>query len=111
MKKTGHGETSHYPPIEKEDLQKLYFGDHHAFNVNTPVGLLQKVWFDIFFYLCRRGRENAREMSRDTFKVDKDASGREYVYQAVGEVDKNHSANDKPDDTVGEGKKCFICFF
>jgi hypothetical protein len=26
-------------------------------NVNTPVGLLNKVWFDIMFHMCRRGRE------------------------------------------------------
>ena len=104
LKKTGYGETTHYPPIEPEDLYKLYRGEHFAFDIHTPVGLFQKVWYEICFYLCRRGRENAREMTRDTFKMGKDASGRQFVYQAVGEVDKNHTASDKPDDTIGEGR-------
>ena len=107
LKKSGYGETSHYPPIEKEDLQKLYSNGHHAFDVNTPLGLFQKVWFEVFFYLCRRGRENARDMTRDTFQIAKDATGREYVFQAIGEHDKNHTANDAPDDTIGEGKSFF----
>ena len=104
LKKSGLGDTTHYPPIEKEDLNQLYFGNHHAFNVQTPLGLFQKVWYEIMFYMCRRGRENAREMTRETFKIAKDASGREFIYQAVGEHDKNHNANDGPDDTIGEGK-------
>ena len=43
-------------------------------------------------------------MTKDTFSIARDASGREFVYQAIGEVDKNHNASDKPDDTIGEGR-------
>ena len=43
-------------------------------------------------------------MTRETLKIGKDASGREYVYQAMVDGYKNHTATDKPDDTVGEGK-------
>ena len=39
LKKTGYGETNHYPPIEPEDLHKLYRGEHFAFDIDTPVGL------------------------------------------------------------------------
>ena len=104
LKKTDHCDTHHYPPIEPEDLKMLYNGEHHEFNIDTPVGLFQNVWFHVVFFLCCHGKENAKEMMRETFNIGKDASGREYVYQAMGEGDKNHTATDKPDDTVGEGK-------
>ena len=37
-------------------------------------GLLPKVWVDIMLYFIRRGRENLRVMSKDTFVVGIDAS-------------------------------------
>jgi hypothetical protein len=104
LKKSGLGSTDHHPTICEEDMAKLYGGNHHAFDVNTPVVLQQKVWFEIVYYLCRRGRENQRAMSKDTFQVGVDASGRKFVYQAVDESDKNHNERDKPEDTVGEGR-------
>ena len=104
IKKCGKGGTDHYPPITDEDVKKLYDGSHHAFNVSTPVGLQQKVWFEVVWYLCRRGRENQREMTKETFKVSVDASGKEYVAQDIDECDKNHGVDDNPDDTVGEGR-------
>lgn len=103
LKKCGLAVTDHYPPIENEDLKLLYNGSRQTFNTNTPVGLQQKVWFEIMFYLCRRGRENLREMTVETFKICTDPQGREYVFQAIDEGDKNHTENDNPDDTIGEG--------
>jgi hypothetical protein len=104
IKKSGLGGTEHYPPISEEDLKMMYNGEHHAFNTETPVGLQQKVWFELVYYLCRRGRENLREMSKETFKIGKDASGKEYVCQAVDEADKNHRVTDGPNETPGEGR-------
>ena len=40
-------------------------------------------------------------MTKETYKIRKDASGREYI---ISRQDKNHTATDKPDDTVCEGK-------
>jgi hypothetical protein len=90
MKKKGFGSISHKPPITPEDLRKLYDPNSVVFNRNTPCGLQMKVWFDVMFYLCRRGRENLRTMTKSTFEVRKDAGGREYIFQAVDEADKNH---------------------
>ena len=56
------------------------------------------------FYLCRRGRENLRTMTRDTFALGTDGTGRKYIYQRVDELDKNHIHTTSPDDTVGEGR-------
>jgi hypothetical protein len=62
------------------------------------------MWFDLMFYLCRRGQENLRSMSKSTFDINTDCSGREFVYQKEDEFDKNHRDSSAPDDTVGEGR-------
>ena len=58
--------------------------------------LQEIVIFYILFYMCRRDRENLRTM-KNTFQVaivNEDAQKGRYIYQAVDECDKNHSAND-----------------
>ena len=98
--KSGKGDINHYPEIEPEDVKKLY----SSFDLNSPTGLLEKVWFDIMFFLCRRGRENLRDMNKSTFFVSRDATGKQFVYQCTSEVDKNHNIGDAPFDTNGEGR-------
>ena len=45
--------------------------------------------------MCRRGRENLRGMTKETFKIGVDTSdNRKYIYQAVDKADKNHSYHD-----------------
>ena len=115
LKKRGLGDTVHKDIITEDDMKKLYAlnPDHVAFCIDTPVGLQYKVWFDILFFLCRRGRENQRDMNKSTYAIQTDSKGRRYVYQTIGEMDKNH----RSDDTEGrksrmyaiEGKICFIC--
>ena len=103
----GKGDIEHKQPISRPDLVKLYteYTKNHAFDPNTPVGLQQKVFFEILLYLCRRGRENLRDMNKETFAVTKDSQGREYVYQARSEEDKNHDSEKITfDSTRGEGR-------
>ena len=57
IKAAGKGEIEHHPEI---DIRKLYA----SFDNSIPAGLQEKVWFDIMFYLCRRGRENPRKMTK-----------------------------------------------
>jgi len=35
--------------------------------------------------------------------VQVDAAGKKFVYQVVDELEKNHRANNQPDDSPGEG--------
>ena len=67
--KSVKGDINHYPEIEPEDVKKLY----SSFDLTSPTGLLEKVWFDVMFFLCRRGRENLRDMNKITFFVSRDA--------------------------------------
>lgn len=69
-----------------------------------PKSLQQVVWFYIMFHLIRRGRENLRHLTKESFAVQVNAAGKKFVYQVVNELDKNHWANDQPDDSPGEGR-------
>ena len=60
--------------------------------------------FDITFHLVRRGRENLREQTKDTFAIAVDSQNRRYVYQAVDELHKNHPKNDGPQDSTTDGR-------
>ena len=90
---------SRFQSISEDDIQELLTSKNSKSTEKTIKTSIKQ-----FFFLCCCGRENTREITRETFKIGKDASGREYVYQGMGEGDKNHTATDKPDDTVGEGK-------
>ena len=56
------------------------------------------------FHLIRRGRENLRHLTKQTFAVQADATGKKYVYQALDELDKNHRGKYQPDDSPGDGR-------
>ena len=104
LQKKGKGAVEHKSEITEEDMKLLYDPNNIVFNINTPVGLQMKVWFDIMYHLCRRGQENLRSMTKMTFAVSVDSTGLEYVHQVIDEADKNHRAEASPDDTVGEGR-------
>ena len=59
---------------------------------------------NIMFHLIRRGRENLRLLTKESFAVQVDAARKTCVYQVVDELVKNHRANDQPDDSPGEGR-------
>ena len=42
-------------------------------------------------------------MTKSTFAVSRDATGRRFVYEVEDEADKNHSSSDNNFDTIGEG--------
>ena len=100
VKSAGKGDTDHYPEVEPEDLKKLY----DSFNVDNPAGLQELCWFNIVYYLIRRGRENLRTMTKMTFEIASDATGKRFIQQSTSERDKNHTENDHPTDTTGEGR-------
>ena len=63
IKTNGKGDT---------EVRKLYW----SFDIKNQYGLQEKVWFDIQLYLIRRGREGLRSMTKKTFGVFVDATGR-----------------------------------
>lgn len=95
-KEKGKGNVTNKPPIDDSDLTKITHYFRQGMNGPPNPGLLQEVvLFYVLLYMCRRGRENLRSMTRDTFSIATDPyDGREYIYQAVDEADKNHSHKD-----------------
>ena len=71
-------------------MAKLYSVETNVIDIETPVGLLNQVWFEIMYYLCRRGQENLRSMTKTTFDITTASTGRRYAYKKVDELDKNH---------------------
>lgn len=88
VQREGKGDIDHKDGIELTDIKKLYLSV--AFNVNSPSGLLNKVWFEICLHFCRRGRENQRELTPSMFAFKTDDKGKEYLCQVRSEVTKNH---------------------
>ena len=95
-KEKGLGKIDNKPPIEDADMKKIadYFTKIMRGPPN-PKALLQIVVFNILYYLCRRGRENLRSMTKTTFGVQIDPNnGRKYIFQQEDEADKNHGPSD-----------------
>jgi hypothetical protein len=102
LKRIGLAKVDHTPPIEENELKQIYYSS--ALTKKTPECLQLKVWFDIMYFLCRRGRENLRTMNKETFRIAKDNKNREYVYQHVDKLDKNHRENTDPNQSGTDGR-------
>ena len=74
-----------------------------ALNPNTPVGLQQKMWFDVMFFLCRRGGKNLKTMTKTSFGMKTDRTGT-YVHQAQDGLDKNHRESADPLESNTDGR-------
>ena len=93
LKKIGLAKVVHKPPISKHDLALLYSSG--VFATNKPASLQKKVFFEVVFYLCRRGRENLRQLTKESFKINHDDDGRRYITLDKDELTKNHGVYDE----------------
>uniref|UniRef100_UPI003AAD1444 uncharacterized protein n=1 Tax=Centroberyx gerrardi TaxID=166262 RepID=UPI003AAD1444 len=92
LEEQGAGPVVQKQAITRSDLRKLYGSS--VFNIDTPFGLLNKVWFETCMYFCTRGRENQRELEEDSFGLAVDEDGRKFVYfKALGPYHKSRSAS------------------
>ena len=80
---------SHFSPIEKDDIMKLI--ETGVIGTHNRIALSNLVWFSLALQCAKRGRENYREMTKNTFKRGTDDAGVEYYEYAVCESQKNHS--------------------
>ena len=96
LKRQGKAKVEHKPPIAPEDLKKLYRSQ--TFDMATPTGLQNKVWFEVMLFFCRRGQENLRELKRDSFRFGVDASGRRYAFQNRDELTKNRREDSEAEE-------------
>ena len=87
MRQEGKGKVHCKPSIQKGGIIKLY-NHPRVFNLNIPSGLLNKVFFEIILYLCRRGQKNLREMKPDDFETKTDDDGKQYICKVTSEPTK-----------------------
>lgn len=90
LEEQGAGPVVQKQAITRPDLRKLY--ESSVLNIDTPFGLLNKVWFETCMYFCTRGRENQRELEEDSFGLAVDEDGRKFVYfKSLGPYHKSRS--------------------
>ena len=65
-------------------------------STSHPAGLQNKVFIDIMMYLCNRGRENLRNMTKNAFLILTDSARLRYV-SVVDKQTKNHHGQDDED--------------
>ncbi|XP_072028469.1 uncharacterized protein [Amphiura filiformis] len=65
LKQRGKGFVKHKMAIREEDMSII----QDSLDVTDPLGLQNKVFLDFMLYFCNRGRENLREMTRDSFEM------------------------------------------
>jgi hypothetical protein len=64
IKRDGKGAIAHYPPIEENDLTKMY---EYFDNTSDNVKLQQNVFVDIMLYFGRQRREKIHELKSYRF--------------------------------------------
>ena len=88
IKRLGKDTTSHIPTISDDDLSKIL--SEKSFDLSSPLSLQQVTWFNIHYNFARRGRENDRLLTKDSFIFETDSQGKEYAKLAYNEKTKNH---------------------
>ena len=88
IKGSGASKVKHHSSIQPEDIQKCY--DSGVFGNDSPLALLRVNGFNVNLYFCRRGGENQRNLTRNSFVFKKDASGVEFIEMAEDEKTKKN---------------------
>ena len=114
IKENGKGDVENTPPITKEDLLKLYKSP--LLDPQTPIGLANKVQFDIRIYFFRRSMENIHTLSKDSFKVERGENGVRYIRKVGSEMLKNRREMDiedgpKPTMPATGGPRCPVASY
>lgn len=64
--------------FEASELRQIYMGD--AMNLDHPETLQNKVFFDVCMYICNRGKDFLRIMTKSDFEVTHGPNGRRFVW-------------------------------
>ncbi len=101
MRLKGFDHTKHKSDITDGDMKKLYQSD--VFNLDEPIGLIHKVYFDISLHFVRRGREGLRKLTKHSFDFNIDSDGVEFVTMAFNEAEKTKQGTEK---VINEKEGC-----
>ena len=79
LKRQRFCKVDHHIPISKEFLETIQSSYNQMQSSPGPKSLQQVVWFNIMFHLIRRGRENLRPSTKESFPVQVDTAGKVFL--------------------------------
>jgi len=85
--------------FETNELRQIYMSE--AMNLDQPETLQNKVFFDVCMYICNRGKDFLRLMTKTDFEVSTDQQGRRYVWL---KYDPKFSFNDLTGSTSSDAR-------
>ena len=92
----GNAKPKHKACIAEIDMKKL--GDYFQSHTANPRKLTEYVWFGLCYYFGRRGREGWRELTPNSFTIETDEDGVEYVTDGETMTTKNHQGGARVDE-------------
>ena len=99
-----------HQPISQTDLDTIYTNYFMPHFDNDPRCLQHKIYFDIAFFLGKRGLEGLRKLTKNCFELTSD--GKEYLELKFNEStkksqgDENREMNEQPILLAQPGKRC-----
>lgn len=102
LKKLGYDTTHSYRDVlSSTEMDKIY-NEYFMPNIyHNPRVLQHKVYFDLSYHMARRGKQNLRKLSKESFQIQKTPQGQEYVELTFNEATKkcqgdemNHNPHD-----------------
>ena len=108
----GYDKSRRKEPILQTDLDLIYTNYFIPHFDNDPVCLLHKVYFDIAFFLGKRGQEGLRKLTKDSFELKVTSEGKEYFEMKFNESTKKsqgdnyNEMNEQPILLAQPGKRC-----
>ncbi|XP_067668298.1 uncharacterized protein [Haliotis asinina] len=91
----------HKPSIERGDMDKLsgYFGDLES---TDSTRLQEMVWFNLCFFLGRRGREGWRRFTKSTLQLKRDDNDKPFLTFTSAEQTKNWQGSNPSDQDYSD---------
>ncbi|XP_072022963.1 uncharacterized protein [Amphiura filiformis] len=111
LKQKGKGVVTHKEAISAEDMAII----QESLELSDPLGLQDKVILDVMLYFCNRGRENLREMTRDSFEISEEGGKQKITLKDT--LTKNNRGDDQEKSqggvmlSTGIGPRCPVNTF
>ena len=83
-----------YRPLSQEHKFQIYENYFEPHFDNDPTGLQHKIYFDLAYYMGKRGTEGLRSLKKDSFEIKQNNGGREYLELVYNESTKKSDGTD-----------------
>ena len=94
QKEKGLNKSRHRPPLSQEHIEQIYKNYFVPHWDNDPRCLQHKVYFDIAYFLGKRGKEGLRELKKNSFNLKTNSQDRQYLELSYNEATKKSQGDD-----------------